>query len=123
MRDFDCYFQNSRFWTIRASLYKTNLSRALANQFSANYLFIYFLFFANVVYLNVIDHGKINQHILNFQLYLISMLAMYVVYFLYLALRAFGELRAMNFLDARLKFHAASLSLVLVLTISIVAKR
>ena len=51
------------------------------------------------------------------------MLAMYVVYFLYLALRAFGELRAMNFLDARLKFHAASLSLVLVLTISIVAKR
>ena len=87
-------------------------------------LFIYlFFFFANIVYLNVIDHGKINQHILNFQLYLISMLAMYVVYFLYLALRAFGELRAMNFLDARLKFHAASLSLVLVLTISIVAKR
>ena len=96
----------------------------MANQFSANYLFFhFFFFFANIVYLNVIDHGKINQHILNFQLYLISMLAMYVVYFLYLALRAFGELRAMNFLDARLKFHAASLSLVLVLTISIVAKR
>ena len=87
-------------------------------------LFIYFVFLlANIIYSNVIDHGKINQHILNFQLYLISMLAMYVVYFLYLALRAFGELRAMNFLDARLKFHAASLSLVLVLTISIVAKR
>ena len=51
------------------------------------------------------------------------MLAMYVLHFSYLALRAFGELRAMNFLDARLKFHAASLGLVLILTISIVAKR
>ena len=62
-------------------------------------------------------------HYQNFQFYVISMLAMYVLYFVYLALRAFGELRAMNFLDARLKFHAASLTLVLILTISIVAKR
>ena len=62
-------------------------------------------------------------HYHNFQLYVISMLAMYLVYFSYLALRAFGELRAMNFLDARLKFHAASLALVLILTVSIVAKR
>ena len=43
------------------------------------------------------------------QLYFISMLAVYVVYLLYLGLRAFGELRAMNFLDTRLKFHAASM--------------
>jgi hypothetical protein len=62
-------------------------------------------------------------HYQSFQLYLISMLAMYVVYFLYLALRAFGELRAMNFLDARLKFHAASLTLVIILTVFIVARR
>jgi hypothetical protein len=37
------------------------------------------------------------------------MLAVYVVYLLYLGLRAFGELRAMNFIDSRLKFHAASM--------------
>ena len=47
----------------------------------------------------------------------------YQVYLVYLALRAFGELRAMNFLDARLKFHAASLTVVLGLTISILVSR
>ena len=51
------------------------------------------------------------------------MLAVYVLYILYLALRAFGELRAMNFLDARLKFHAASLTVVLALTMSIMISR
>lgn len=62
-------------------------------------------------------------HFQNFQLYFSSMLAVYVLYMIYLALRAFGELRAMNFLDARLKFHAASLSVVLFLTMSIMAGR
>ena len=51
------------------------------------------------------------------------MLAVYLLYILYLALRAFGELRAMNFLDARLKFHAASLTVVLALTLSIMLSR
>ncbi len=62
-------------------------------------------------------------HYQSFQLYLISMLAMYVVYFLYLALRAFGELRAMNFLDSRLKFHATTLFFVVLLTLGIISYR
>jgi len=33
------------------------------------------------------------------------MLAVYVVYLLYLCLRAFGELRAMNFLDTRWQYY------------------
>ena len=67
---------------------------------------------------------KLNTaHHANFQLYFIAVLAVYVLYILYLALRAFGELRAMNFLDARLKFHAASLSVVLALTMSIMMSR
>ena len=62
-------------------------------------------------------------HYKNFQLYFTSMLALYVVYLFYLALRAFGELRAMNFLDSRLKFHAASMTVVLGLTLSIMSSR
>eukprot|EP00095_Tigriopus_kingsejongensis_P007871 snap_masked-scaffold127_size327531-processed-gene-1.2 protein:Tk07871 transcript:snap_masked-scaffold127_size327531-processed-gene-1.2-mRNA-1 annotation:"hypothetical protein DAPPUDRAFT_312162" len=62
-------------------------------------------------------------HYRNFQMYFTGMLALYLVYLIYLALRAFGELRSMNFLDARLKFHACSMIVVLCLTLSIVISR
>ena len=62
-------------------------------------------------------------HYKNFQRCFVGILAIYIVYLVYLALRAFGELRSMNFLDARLKFHSASLIVVLFLTLSIVFNR
>ena len=62
-------------------------------------------------------------HYQNFQLYFTAVLAVYVLYIAYLALRAFGELRSMNFLDSRLKFHSASLTVVLTLTLTILASR
>ena len=64
-----------------------------------------------------------SAHYEHYQMYFVSVLAVYVLYLVYLALRAFGELRAMNFLDARLKFHAASLTVVLGLTFSILVSR
>ena len=64
-----------------------------------------------------------SAHYEKFQMAFIILLALYTVYLIYLALRAFGELRSMNFLDARLKFHASSLLIVLCLTMSIVFNR
>lgn len=64
-----------------------------------------------------------NAHYKNFQMYFTGMLAMYLVYLIYLAIRAFGELRSMNFLDARLKFHTCSMIVVLCLVVSIVINR
>lgn len=64
-----------------------------------------------------------DAHYKNFQRFFVIMLAIYTVYLIYLSLRAFGELRSMNFLDARLKFHAASLLVVLSLTLSILLNR
>ncbi len=62
-------------------------------------------------------------HYKNFQLMFTAGLSVYVVYLLYLAVRAFGELRSINLVDARLKFHACSLLVVLLLTLSIVFNR
>ena len=67
---------------------------------------------------------KLNwNHFPSHQIFFASAAATYVVYLLYLGLRAFGELRAMNFLDSRLKFHATSLLVALFLTLSIVLNR
>ena len=63
------------------------------------------------------------NHFASHQIFFASAAATYVVYLLYLGLRAFGELRAMNFLDSRLKFHATSLLVALFLTLSIVLNR
>jgi len=52
-----------------------------------------------------------------------SLLGAYVTYLLYLALRAFGELRAMNFIESRLKFHAFTLAVSLGLVVSIMLNR
>ena len=52
-----------------------------------------------------------------------TLLGFYVTYLLYLALRAFGELRAMNFIESRLKFHCATLAIVFSLLLSIMSNR
>jgi hypothetical protein len=62
-------------------------------------------------------------HYERFQMFFASAAAVYFVYLLYLGLRAFGELRAMNFLDSRLKFHASSLTVVFLLALSILLNR
>ncbi len=59
----------------------------------------------------------------NFQLTFMTLLGLYVTYLLYLALRAFGELRAMNFIESRLKFHCATLVVVFSLLLSIMSNR
>ena len=82
----------------------------------------------------IIEETKITQdptfsfelpsaHYYNFQLIFMTLLTLFSVYLGYLCLRAFGELRSMNYLDARLKFHASSMSLSAFLAISIVFSR
>ncbi len=59
----------------------------------------------------------------NFQLLFMTLLGCYATYLLYLALRAFGELRAMNFIESRLKFHSAAILVVFSLLLSIMSNR
>ncbi len=64
-----------------------------------------------------------SAHHHSFQLLFMTLLGCYVTYVLYLALRAFGELRSMNYIEARLKFHTATLVIVFSLLLSIMSNR
>ena len=62
-------------------------------------------------------------HFTRLQLVFVSLLGCYVAYLVYLAMRAFGELRSMSFIDARLRFHAFSLAVALALAFFVTLNR